>query len=292
MQKLSIPVFTNVTKTYCSLAKPRIILGNVITAAGGFALASKGYFNFPLFLVTLLGLSLVVASACVFNNYIDRESDKKMVRTQYRVLAQGLIPLRKAMIFALFLVAFGTLLLSFTNLLTVACALLGFLVYVTLYTFSKYHSIHATLIGSIAGAMPPVVGYCAVSNCLDTAAFIFFIMMILWQMPHFYAIAIYRLDDYAQASIPVLPIKKGMFATKVQMLLYAFAFLVSSLMLTVFHYTGFAYLIVATLLGLYWLWLCITGFKCANDQLWARKVFIFSLVVVTGICLVIPFSIV
>ncbi len=278
MEKISIPTFAFAAKTYYSLTKPGIIFGNAVTAAAGFALASRGNIDFGLFLISLLGLSLIIASACVFNNYIDRVADEKMVRTRNRPLVLGLISVKRAVTFAIFLGLLGTLALAvFTNVIATSIAVFGFFVYVVLYSSSKYYSSHGTLIGSIAGAVPPVVGYCAVSNHIDLGAFLFFIMIVLWQMPHFYAIAIFRLEDYAAASI---------------MLFYVLAFMFSSLSLTIFHYTGYAYLIVAFFLGLIWLLLCIQGFKVENDKLWARKMFIFSLVIITALSFVIPFSVI
>ena len=202
MEKATLPSYTW-SKTYCLLTKPRIIMGNIITASAGFALASRGSINFLLLLVTFIGLALVIASACVFNNYIDRNADKKMERTKNRPLATGLISPRRAITFALLLGLLGTFLLAFfVNPLTAALALFGFFVYVILYSFSKYYSIHGTLIGSVAGAMPPVIGYCAAANRFDMGALILFAMITIWQMPHFFSIAIYQLKDYAAASYP------------------------------------------------------------------------------------------
>ncbi len=269
------------TRAYYLLTKPGIILGNAITTVGGFALASKGHFDFLLFLASLAGLFCVIAAACVFNNYIDRESDKKMARTKNRALVKGEISGRNALIFAALLTLLGFLMFSFyTNLLTVCVALIGFLVYVILYSNLKHRTTYATLIGSIAGAVPPVIGYTAVSDCFDIGAFILFMTIVLWQMPHFFAIAIYQFNDYLAASIPVLPVKKGMQETKVQMLLYVIAFGMTASMLTVFGYTGYLYLAATVLLALAWLWLSIQGFKAANDKVWARKMFLFSLVIV------------
>ena len=109
-------------------------------------------------------------------------------------------------------------------------------------------------------------------------------------MPHFYAIAIYRQDEYAAASIPVLPIAKGIRTTKIHMTWYVEAFIIACLMLTIFDYTGIVFAATAVVLGLVWLWLSFQGFKVANDRIWARKMFIFSLIVVTVLCAVIPFS--
>ncbi len=292
MQQRSIPSYSYTAKSYCLLTKPGIILGNVITTAGGFALASKGDINFLLFFATLAGLSFVVGSACALNNYIDREADLKMDRTKNRALARGDISGRNALIFAVALGAAGAAILGMsTNLLTLSVALFGFLVYVLIYSFSKYRSVHGTLIGSIAGAVPPVVGYCAVSNKLDAPAWILFMIILMWQMPHFFAIAIYRMDDYIKAGIPVLPIHKGVVQTKVQMVLYIIAFVVASSLLSVFNYTGITYFSIVLLLGVFWLVLGLQGFKSSNDTLWARKMFAFSLLMISAQFVSIPFSI-
>ncbi len=280
-------------KTYFSLTKPGIIFGNAITTAGGFALASSarggGHINFGLFLATLIGISFVVASACVFNNYIDREIDGMMARTKNRALVKGLVSGRNAIIYAISLVLVGVLVLAlYTNLLAVGIALTGFFVYVVLYSIWKRRSIYGTIVGSISGAVPPVVGYVAVSNSFDAGAIILFSILVLWQMPHFYAIAIYRLDDYAAASIPVLPVKKGVHTAKMHILVYISAFIIAALMPTVFGYTGYAYFTVVGLLGLTWLGLAIKGFSTSNnDKLWARKMFFSSLIVITLLCIMI-----
>jgi protoheme IX farnesyltransferase len=271
-------------KAHIVLTKPGIILGNVITTAAGFVLASKGSIDYWLFLMTLIGLSFIIASSCVFNNYIDRQVDAKMARTKNRPLATGTISCTNAVIFGALLGLIGAwVLFSYTNLLTLSIALAGFLIYVFPYSFGKYHTSYGTLIGSVAGAAPPLVGYCAVTNSFDLGALLLFLIVVLWQMPHFYAIAIYRFNDYARAGIPVLPVKKGMYVTKVHMVLYTIAFLIAALLLTVMGYTGYIYFVVAALLGLAWLVLCIQGFKTTNDARWARKVFLFSLIVITGL---------
>jgi protoheme IX farnesyltransferase len=260
-------------------------MGNALTAVGGFALASKGHINYWLFLATVVGLSLVIASACVFNNYIDRYADAKMKRTQNRALAKGLISIKMALSFAVVLGLLGISILAlYTNLFAVFISLFGFFIYVVLYSLWKYRTSYATVIGSISGAVPPVIGYCAVSNSLDIGAILLFMIMVLWQMPHFYAIAMYRFDDYLAVSMPVLPVKKGPFLTKIQMLFYIIAFIVAALMLTVLGYTGYMYTIVAVLFGCTWLWLCIKGFKSNNDKIWARQMFVVSLVVITALC--------
>jgi len=290
--RIAQPSFSFAIRTYCSLTKPGIIFGNAVTAAAGFALASKRHIDPQLFFFTLLGLCLIIASGCVFNNYIDRKADAQMRRTKHRALVQELISPHSALLFACVLGFLGVLFLAFfSSHLALWIALLGLFVYVIAYSFLKYHSMYATWIGSIAGAVPPLVGYCAVSRCIDGAAWILFFLIALWQLPHFFAIAIYRLEEYAAASIPVLPKQKGIQITKIHMLIYIIAFLGISSMLFFYGYAGSGYLITTLLLGLSWLILCIKGFRCENDTRWARKMFIFSLVVVMGLCIAIAFSV-
>lgn len=246
-------------------------------------LASKAHIRLGLLLATLLGTSLVIASACVFNNYIDRDIDKHMARTKKRALVTGLIPGPIALTYATVLGLLGFLILSiYTNWLTVALGFVGIFSYVVLYGIGKRRSVHGTLVGSISGAMPPVAGYTAVTNRFDSGALLLFLILVFWQMPHFYAIAMRRYNDYAAAKLPVLPVKKGMKTTKVQILFYILAFSVAAGLLTVLGYTGYVYLIVMAGLGLYWLWLGLKGFKASDNTAWAKKMFLFSLIVILG----------
>lgn len=270
-------------KTYLLLTKPGIIMGNAITTVAGFLLASKGQVDFGLFLATLAGLSLIIASACVFNNYIDRDIDALMARTKKRALVKGLISGQKAIIFATLLGLGGTAILGlYTNTLALFVALGGFFVYVVLYGFWKRRSVYGTVVGSISGAVPPVVGYVAVSSRLDAGTLIFFLILVLWQMPHFFAIAIYRFKDYKAAGIPVLPVKKGVLNTKINMMIYIVAFILLALSLAIFNYTvSYSYILVAILFGAAWLWRCIKGFSSNDDRLWAKGMFKLSLIVIT-----------
>lgn len=205
-----------------------------------------------------------------------------MARTKNRALAEESMPAHRALIFGTVTGIAGSLLLGFfTNILTLALAVLGFFFYVVVYGFYKRRSVHGTLVGSLSGAVPPVIGYSAVSNELDGAALILFLILIFWQMPHFYAIAMYRSGDYAAASIPVLPLIKNATATKVQIALYIIAFTGAALALTIFGYTGPAYAVTAAILGASWLFFAAKGLKTSGDNLWARQMFLFSLVVIT-----------
>lgn len=275
-------------RVYFILTKPGIILGNIITTTAGFLLASKGHFDPYLFLATVVGLALIIASACVFNNAIDRDADKKMDRTKDRALVKGLVSVKSALFFALAIgFAGGYVLAAYTNVLTALVALSGFLLYVVVYSFWKYRSTNATFLGSIAGAVPPVVGYLAVKGQFDAAAWILFAIVLLWQMPHFYAIAVYRMEEYVAASIPVLPTTRGMFLTKVVMALYIVAFMVATFLMLTYGYTGTTYLISALILGFSWLTLSLFGFQAKDDTRWAKQMFKLSLFVITALCILI-----
>lgn len=218
-------------KQYLQVTKPGIIFGNLISVVGGFLLASKGNIDYPLFLATLVGVSLVVASGCVFNNYIDRDIDKKMERTKNRVLVKGLIQPKISLVYATLLgIAGGALLYFAANALSMWLALAGFIIYVGVYSlYMKRNSVYGTLIGSLSGAAPPVIGYCAVSNEFDAGALILLLIFSLWQMPHSYAIAIFRFKDYQAANIPVLPVVKGISVAKNHITLYILAFMVAKI---------------------------------------------------------------
>ncbi|MCE2705920.1 MAG: heme o synthase [Proteobacteria bacterium] len=270
-------------KNFYSLTKPGIVYGNLVTAIGGFFLGSRGVvINYFTLLATLLGIALIIACGCVFNNYIDRDIDGLMKRTQNRVLVKELISGKTAIIYAVILGALGLILLLWqTNLLTVSVALVGLFVYVVLYSLLfKRNSIHGTIIGSISGAVPVLVGYCAVTNQFDIGATLLFLILAIWQMPHSYAIGICLLDDYSIAKIQILPVKKGIYYTKVSMLFYVIMFLIVALMLTLFGYTGISYLIVMGLVGFIWVALCASGFRASNNKTWARKMFICSILII------------
>ncbi|WP_279023113.1 heme o synthase [Gibbsiella quercinecans] len=272
-------------KQYLQVTKPGIIFGNLISVVGGFLLASKGSIDYPLFLATLVGVSLVVASGCVFNNYIDRDIDKKMERTKNRVLVKGLIAPSASLVYATVLgIAGFVLLYTAANPLAMWLAVMGFVVYVGLYSlYMKRHSVYGTLIGSLSGAAPPVIGYCAVTNEFDAGALILLAIFSLWQMPHSYAIAIFRFKDYQAANIPVLPVVKGISVAKNHITVYILAFMIATLMLALSGYAGYKYLIVAAAVSVWWLGMALRGYKAENDSIWARKLFVFSIVAITSL---------
>lgn len=272
-------------KQYLQVTKPGIIFGNLISVVGGFLLASKGDIDYPLFIATLLGVSLVVASGCVFNNYIDRDIDSVMERTKNRPLVRGLIDPKTSLVYASVLgIAGMVLLLVAANVVAMLIAVVGFVVYVGVYSlYMKRKSVYGTLVGSLSGAAPPVIGYCAVTGQFDTGALILLLIFSLWQMPHSYAIAIFRFKDYQAANIPVLPVIKGISVAKNHIILYIIAFMFATLMLAISGYAGYKYLIVAAAVSVWWLGMALSGYKTTNDRVWARKLFVFSIVAITSL---------
>jgi len=273
-------------KDYYELAKPGIVYGNVITTVGGFVLAARGNVQLSVLAAAIVGLSLVVGSGSTFNNYLDRDIDARMERTKNRALVAGRISGRAALVYATVLgvAGFATLAL-FANWIATAVAGIGFFFYVFAYTlWSKRRAPFGTVVGSISGAVPPVIGYCAASGRLDGGALILFAILVLWQMPHFFAIGIYRREEYAAAGIPILPVAYGVRAAKWASVWYILAFASAAFALGGFGYFGdgaprIIYLAIAALLCVIWLAAAAYGFRARNDSRWARGMFFVSLAV-------------
>lgn len=265
-------------KRYYQLTKPGIIRGNMITGAAGFLLAARGSIDWWLLAALLAGMSLVIAAGCVFNNYLDRGIDRRMARTKDRALATHQISNRNALIYGAVLAVLGfAILLRFTNALVAAIGLFALISYVIVYAIGKRRSIHGTMIGCVPGAMPPVAGYVAVTHRIDIGAFLLFLLLFFWQLPHFYSIAIYRLGDYKAAKLPVMPAVKGVEATKLLITLYVAAFILAAGLLTATGYAGYTYLAVMLVIGGWWLQQGVRGFKVTNNDKWARQMFGSSL---------------
>ena len=278
-------------KAYYELTKPGIIRGNVLTAIAGFLFASQGNANLLALGQTVLGVIFIIASGCVFNNYIDRDIDKKMERTKKRALVTGKIKPLPALIFATILGVIGLLvLLAFINVLTALIGLIAFIFYVVVYGYAKRNSVHGTLVGSIPGALSLVAGYTAVTGRVDVTALLLFLIMAIWQMPHFYAIAIYRLHDYKAAGLPIISIKKGIAATKLQIITYIVAYAAASSLLTVFSYAGYVYLLTMLCMSGYWLWYASTSKRATSNEAWAKGVFGISLLVLLVFSLLISIN--
>lgn len=272
---------------YYQLTKPGVLYGNVLTAAAGFFLAAAGDVDWWLFFATIMGMTLVIASACVINNYLDRDIDSKMERTKKRPSVTGSVPPRNIAIYGTILGIFGFIALAlWTNWLVVLIGALGWIIYVWLYgALSKRRSIHGTLVGSISGAMPIAGGYAAVSGAVDAGLIIVFLILFFWQFPEFYSIAIYRRKEYAAANVPVMTVVKGVKSTTWQIFVYTVLYVISTLALSVYGYTGATYFIIMALLGGYWIYLAYQGFGHRTPEKWARQMFKVSMWTILILCL-------
>ncbi len=282
-------------RPYLSVTKPGIIFGNLVAAAGGALLAAQGQPDLITLFAALGGIALVIAAACVLNNCIDRDIDALMARTRRRVMVRRLIPMPVAITYAgLLLLTGAALLLVYTNPLAFAVTMGGFFIYVAVYTIGmKRHSVHSALVGSLSGAAPPVAGYCAVTGQLDMAALLLFVIFCIWQMPHWFAIAIFRKDDYEAAAIPVLPSLRGMDVTRLQIIVYIAAFIVSVSMLTFTGYTGYVTLAVMTALGGWWMLTALRRNADGDARKWAKKVFGLSIlnIMALSVLMAVDFSV-
>ncbi|EPP5333210.1 heme o synthase [Vibrio harveyi] len=273
-------------KSYLSITKPGIIFGNLISVAAGFFLAAKSEpANFLLLLTTLVGVGLVIASGCVVNNIFDRDIDQKMKRTQNRELVMGNINIDAAFVYALVLLLNGTaLLFQLVNPLSAVVVLLGYVFYVFFYTmWYKRNSVYGTLVGSISGAVPPLVGYLAVTNYISLEAILLFIMFCFWQMPHSYAIAMFRMQDYRDAGIPVLPVKEGITKAHQHMKAYVVAFSAVAIGLFMLGEAGYEYLAVSAAVCFMWTRVTFQKVNYNNYIQWSKVVFKVSLLVVMSI---------
>lgn len=273
-------------KAYYSALKPERTYANVMTTGAGLLFASASDWNNAwdvgwLFCVAvLLGTTGIIMSACAVNNVIDRRIDAQMPRTQKRPTVTGVVPARNLIILAVVLGALGTAILAyFTNWVTVLVGAIAYIDYVVLYGWSKRHSIHSTLIGTICGAAPIVAGYTAITGRFDLTALLLFLVMVFWQMPHFYAIAIFREKDYAAASLPVWSVVRGVRSTQRWMIVYTLLYVLAVIALGTIGGAGVVFTGVVGALGLYWLWRGWSGFDHLEPVKWAKGMFGLSLVI-------------
>lgn len=265
-------------KDLVALAKPGIIRLNLFAAFGGFWVASRWEIDGFILVWMLIGSALTMASACVFNNYFDRDFDTKMARTQNRALPQGRLRPSFVLGYAIVLGVLG--LADLFILVNPKCGwlgLLGFIVYVVIYTlWLKRNSTWSTSVGGISGAMPPVIGYVSVTNELNAGAWILFALLFLWQPPHFWSLAIRKVEEYRAAGYPVLPVVKGVLRTKIQMIPYIVLLFVSSILMYTEGYVGVVFLILSIVILGCWFFHALTGFRARNTEKWAKTDFLFS----------------
>lgn len=227
----------------------------------------------------MTGVALVIASACVLNNVIDKNIDKKMSRTKKRAIVSGDISVNSAFIYSFVLGALGVgFMLIFSNLITLYLGFVAFISYVFIYAIAKRKTIHGTLVGAIPGALPPVAGYTAYSGSLDFAAFLLFLFLVLWQLPHFYSIALLRKKDYKSAGLPVISVKKSTVFTKNIILFCIVLLIIPVLLLAKYSYVGYIFSVIISLLIAIWFFIGIKIYSLEAEK-WGKKMFLFSLIV-------------
>jgi len=259
--------------------KPERTYANVMTTAAGFLFACAWHIDWPLLAYTLIGTTLIVMSACAANNVTDRSVDAQMPRTKKRATATGELSARKLTFVSIVLGLVGFAVLAVhVNWLTVLVGAVAYLDYTVFYAWSKRTTVHSTLIGTISGAAPLVAGYTAVTGHFDLTALLLGLIMVFWQMPHFYAIGIFRHDDYKAGGLPIWPVKKGIKGTQKWILVYTTLYLLAVLAFTVHAHAGLAFGASIGLLAGYWLYRGVSGFKALEPAKWARGMFGFSLV--------------
>ncbi len=271
---------TTFMKDFLALIKIGIVNSNLITVFTGLWLAfqfSDRHFlqELDILVYTLVGSALIIAGSAAMNNYIDTDIDPLMASKRSRPTVTGRFKPSAVLALASSFIVLGEIFLFSASVSAGVLGIAGILAYVVLYTmWSKRRHVSNTIVGSISGAIPPLIGWAAVEPALGMGAWALFLIMFVWQPPHFYALAMKRTEEYRAAGIPMLPVIKGFHRTKKSMLawvllLFPLPFLLMDL--------GISFIILATLLNLGWLALAIKGFKVKDDLKWAKTMFIYSL---------------
>ena len=264
-------------RSFLELCKPKIVLLLTVTALVGMLLSINFYSNIVAGLYSLLGFALLAASSASLNQIFDRETDKNMKRTRGRPLAKGNITLTAALIFTSILMFLGSsLMLYYSNILTFVITTFGFVFYSLIYTiYLKWNTPQNIVIGGLSGALPPLIGWTAVTNEISLLPLILVLVIFLWTPPHFWPLAIDRMDEYKKEGVPMMPIAKGVSRTKKEMLIYALLLTGASITPFIYGLTGYFYLVSTVALNGYFIYLCIIYIKDRKNQL-SMKIFNFS----------------
>ncbi|AWD87374.1 MULTISPECIES: heme o synthase [Bacillus] len=271
---------TTAWKDFLSLIKIGIVNSNLITTFTGMWLAlhiSGLSFlgNLNTVLLTLIGSSLIIAGSCAVNNYYDRDIDHLMERTKVRPTVTGKIQPNQALWSGILLIALGLIMLLMTTVMAAVIGFIGVFTYVVLYTmWTKRRYTINTVVGSVSGAVPPLIGWTAVEGHIGVVAWVLFMILFIWQIPHFLALAIKKTEDYRAANIPMLPVVHGFEVTKRQIIVWVACLLPLPFFL---GSLGLPIVILGTLLNVGWLILGLMGFRMKNIMKWATLMFVYSL---------------
>jgi protoheme IX farnesyltransferase len=269
-------------RDYAELCKPRVIGLIVFTAIIGMFLATPGLVPLAVFVPATLGIGLAAASAAAINHVAEHRIDALMARTRQRPLPQGGLNRRQAFAFAMLIGGLSMyLLVAFVNVLTAVLTFASLIGYAVIYTmYLKHATPQNIVIGGAAGAAPPVLGWTAVTGQVDPHALLLFLIIFAWTPPHFWALAIYRRDDYAKAEIPMLPITHGVDYTRLQILLYTLILVVATLLPYATYMSGTVYLIGALMLDAGFLYYAVR-MQYDHDDALAMRTFRYSIVYLT-----------
>lgn len=265
-------------KSYYQLCKPNVVYMMLICAFVGMLLAEESVNSYGYLFVALLGITLCAASAAAINQVVDRNTDASMTRTDQRPLPQGEISASHASIFAFVIGLMGALTLYFfVNTLTMILTLASLVGYAFIYTiYLKRATPQNIVIGGLAGAAPPLLGWSSVSNTIDPYALLLVLIIFVWTPPHFWALAIYRKDEYAKESIPMLPVTHGVVFTKLQIVLYTIILFIVSILPYVVLMSGEIYFFSALTLSTIFLYYSLNLYF-SNDNEDAMRTFNFSI---------------
>ena len=265
-------------KSYYELCKPNVVYMMLICALVGMLLAEQYVSSYLYLFVSLSGIALCAASAAAINQVIDRETDASMTRTDQRPLPQGELSPTHASIFAFVIGVLGAMILYFfVNTLTMILTISSLIGYAFIYTvYLKRATPQNIVIGGLAGAAPPLLGWSSVTNTIDPYALLLVLIIFVWTPPHFWALAIYRKDEYAKESIPMLPVTHGVEFTKLQIVLYTIILFIVSVLPYIVLMSGIIYLVSALILSSIFLYYSIKLFVSEDNEI-AMKTFQFSI---------------
>ena len=265
-------------KSYYELCKPNVVYMMLICALVGMLLAEQYVSSYLYLFISLSGIALCAASAAAINQVIDRETDASMTRTDQRPLPQGELSPTHASIFAFVIGVLGAMILYFfVNTLTMILTISSLIGYAFIYTvYLKRATPQNIVIGGLAGAAPPLLGWSSVTNTIDPYALLLVLIIFVWTPPHFWALAIYRKDEYAKESIPMLPVTHGVEFTKLQIVLYTIILFIVSVLPYIVLMSGIIYLVSALILSSIFLYYSIKLFVSKDDEI-AMKTFQFSI---------------
>ncbi|MBC5637384.1 protoheme IX farnesyltransferase [Ornithinibacillus sp. BX22] len=277
--------FKELKLTLDKTLKTGIIKSNLVPMFAGLTLAMYTYEykitdKIPEMILAIIGTALIIGAAGAFNNVYDRDIDAVMERTKVRPTVTGAISIKTTIWLAIILAVIGILALSLTTLLSALLGFMGLFLYIVPYTmWTKRRTVYNTEVGSLSGAMPPLIGWAAIYPDITHPALLgLFVIAILWQMPHFYAIAIRRRDDYKAASVPMLPVVKGIKRTYLQTNIYLIIMMLASFLL---GSLSIGLMLVGLLLGGIWLIISIVAYRQEDSEKWAKMLFIYSLIYMT-----------